>query len=87
MDRMLAQFNDNVETISLDSRVKAKVLKKKTNFRVTEVWLEIQKKDEDYTRGAYITIFEDAEGKKRFNVSGEHDLDVWADIMKYVKSV
>jgi hypothetical protein len=95
MGNMANEINDVVEDFgrlmdqsqsATDCRVKAKIVKKSTQFTVTEVFLEIQKKDEEYTRGAWVTIFEGSEGNKRFNVSGEHDLEVWADIIKYLKS-
>lgn len=88
MERVLADFGENMNGLTVKTgRVKSKITQKQTNFKVTEVYLEIQKKGEDFARSAWVTIMENADGDKRFSVMGEHDLEVWADIMKYLKSV
>jgi hypothetical protein len=98
MDRMFTeQFSADLD------RATSEVIKKTTQFKVTELTLEIKLKEgeghadmpvavdpdgKEYPDYvAHITLYEPKKGAKRASVSGDFPMEAWADIMKYLKSI
>lgn len=88
MDKMFENLDKNTKLVSFGrtERVKAQIVNETKQYQITEIQLDIKKTGDEYEIPVWVTIYEDMNGDKRITVNGALDMEMWNDVMGYIKT-